>query len=163
GGCGCHLRSSNQFIDKTRRDMVPPTRLQLRAGQTLPCNRHRPELVLLQHCAEAGWGKQESNMGLLDVLNGMQHGPHGQRQPGQPSGAMSPLTMAILGLLAYKAVKHFTQNNPQPSSPGTGGGSSPVPPGGLGGALGGLLGGAGGLSDILKGGLGGALAGGAAG
>src|SRR5207253_9318561 len=54
-------------------------------------------------------------------------------------------------------------NNPQPSGPGSGGGSAPVPPGGLGGALGGLLGGAGGLGDLLKGPLGGALAGGAAG
>lgn len=42
-------------------------------------------------------------MGLLDVLNGMQNGPRGQRDPN--SGGMSPITMAILGLLAYKAVK----------------------------------------------------------
>ena len=102
-------------------------------------------------------------MGLLDVLNGMQHGPRGQRDPSQSSGGMSPITMAILGLLAYKAVKHLTQQNPQPTAPGSGGGSLPVPPGGLGGALGGLLGGAGGLGDVLKGGLGGALAGGTAG
>jgi uncharacterized protein YidB (DUF937 family) len=116
-------------------------------------------------------------MGLLDVLNGMQNDPRGERTPPESnsssSGGMSPITMAILGLLAYKAVKHFTNNqNQQTSTPASGGASAPVPPGGLGGALGGLLGGgAGGLGDILKGGLGsglggtlgGALAGGAAG
>ncbi len=41
-------------------------------------------------------------MGLMDVLNGMQNGPRGQTTPGQ--GGMSPLTMALLGLLAYKAI-----------------------------------------------------------
>ena len=42
-------------------------------------------------------------MGLMDVLNGMQHGPHGDRSsaPSSSSGGMSPMTMAILGLLAY--------------------------------------------------------------
>jgi len=44
-------------------------------------------------------------MGLLDVLNGMQNGPHGQSDP-NAKGGMSPMTMAILALLAYKAVKH---------------------------------------------------------
>ena len=46
-------------------------------------------------------------MGLLDILNGMQNGPRGQRQPTPPgqSGGMSPIMMALLGLLAYKAVK----------------------------------------------------------
>ncbi|MBI5261055.1 MAG: DUF937 domain-containing protein [Bradyrhizobium sp.] len=94
-------------------------------------------------------------MGLLDVLNGMQHGPRGPSTPSSQSsssGGMSPLTMAILGLLAWKAFKHFTANQsgtaPQPApapapSPSTGSG--------------------GGLGDILKGGLGGLLAGGAAG
>ena len=43
-------------------------------------------------------------MGLLDVLNGMQNGPRGNRGLG---GGMSPITMALLGLLAYKAVKSF--------------------------------------------------------
>ena len=48
-------------------------------------------------------------MGLLDVLNGMQHGPHGSSTPSsQSSGGMSPMTMAILALLAWKTVKHFT-------------------------------------------------------
>ena len=48
-------------------------------------------------------------MGLIDVLNGMQNGPRGQRDPttapSTGSGGMSPITMAILGLLAYKAMK----------------------------------------------------------
>ncbi len=105
-------------------------------------------------------------MGLLDVLNGMQNGPRGPSTPSaQSGGGMSPLTMAILGLLAWKAVKHFSGNqadaSPQPApSPGTS-------TGGLGGGLGGgTLGGSGlggGLGDVLKGGLGGLLAGGAAG
>jgi len=96
-------------------------------------------------------------MGLVDVLNGMQHGPRGPSTPSaQSKGGMSPLTMAILGLLAYKAIKHFSGNQagaspaPAPSSGTTAGG-------GTGGGLGGNLG------DVLKGGLGGLLAGGAAG
>ena len=102
-------------------------------------------------------------MGLLDILNGMQHGPRGPSAPSDPNakGGMSPMTMAILALLAYKAVKHYGGGQPG-SSP-----SAPAPspntvnaglPGGLGGALSG-----GGLGDLLKGGLGGLLAGGAAG
>ena len=94
-------------------------------------------------------------MGLLDVLNGMQNGPRGPSDPNDKSGGMSPITMAILGLLAYKAVKHLTAGQPgaSPAAP------SPAPvnaglPGGVGG---------GGLGDLLKGGLGGLLAGGAAG
>ena len=104
-------------------------------------------------------------MGLLDILNGMQHGPRGPSAPSDPNakGGMSPMTMAILALLAYKAVKHYGGSQPG-SSPAT---PAPAPspntvnaglPGGLGGALSG-----GGLGDLLKGGLGGLLAGGAAG
>ena len=97
-------------------------------------------------------------MGLLDVLNGMQHGPRGDRSasPSTGSGGMSPLTMAILGLLAYKAIKHFSGNQQQTTTPQSGGASAPVPPGGLGGALGGLLGGAAGgaAGSVLSGGLG---------
>ncbi len=94
-------------------------------------------------------------MGLLDVLNGMQHGPRGPSAPGsQSSGGMSPLTMAILGLLAWKAIKHLTANQPgtapQPAPPPAPA-PSPAPSS------------SGGLGDILKGGLGGLLAGGAAG
>jgi len=97
-------------------------------------------------------------MGLMDVLNGMQNGPRGDRTsaPSSGSGGMSPMTMAILGLLAYKAIKHFTGNQPQTTTPHAGGASAPVPPGGLGGALGGLLGGAtgGAAGSVLSGGLG---------
>jgi uncharacterized protein YidB (DUF937 family) len=75
---------------------------------------------------------------------------------------MSPMTMAIMALLAWKAVKHFTTPAAAPASP------AQVPPpapassgGGLGdilkGPLGGLLGGAaagsvisGGLGDLMK-------------
>jgi uncharacterized protein YidB (DUF937 family) len=92
-------------------------------------------------------------MGLLDVLNGMQHGPRGPSNPGtQSSGGMSPITLAILALLAYKAVKHLGGGQP---------GATPAPapsPGNVNAGAGG-----GGLGDLLKGGLGGLLAGGAAG
>jgi uncharacterized protein YidB (DUF937 family) len=97
-------------------------------------------------------------MGLIDVLNGMQNGPRGQRDPSSSSGGMSPITMAILGLLAYKAVKGITSSQPSaaPANPR-------VPPGGN--AINADLpgGGGGGLGDLLSGGLGGLLAGGAAG
>jgi uncharacterized protein YidB (DUF937 family) len=83
----------------------------------------------------------------------MQQGPRGPSNPNaQSSGGMSPLTMAILGLLAWKAVKHFSGNQP---------GASPAPAPSSGNTAGGGIGG--GLGDVLKGGLGGLLAGGAAG
>jgi uncharacterized protein YidB (DUF937 family) len=98
-------------------------------------------------------------MGLLDILNGMQNGPRGPSDPNAKSEGMSPITMAILALLAYKAVKHIGGSQPgaSPAAP------PPAPvnaglPGGLGGSLGG-----GGLGDLLKGGLGGLLGGAAAG
>jgi uncharacterized protein YidB (DUF937 family) len=102
-------------------------------------------------------------MGLLDVLNGMQHGPRGDRSasPASSGGGMSPLTMAILGLLAFKAVKHLAggSQQPQTSTPRSGSASAAVPPGGggLGNVLGGLLGGAtagGAAGSVLSGGLG---------
>jgi uncharacterized protein YidB (DUF937 family) len=93
-------------------------------------------------------------MGLLDVLNGMQNGPRGPRNPSASGGGMSPMTMAILGLLAWKAVKHFTA-----SQPGAAPQPAPSPAGGA--ASGGGL--SGGLGNILGGNLGGLLAGGAAG
>ena len=91
-------------------------------------------------------------MGLLDVLNGMQNGPRGPSNPSaQSGGGMSPMTMAILGLLAWKAVKHLTAGQPGATpapAPGPGGNAAP---------------GGGGLGGLLQGGLGGLLAGGAAG
>jgi uncharacterized protein YidB (DUF937 family) len=119
-------------------------------------------------------------MGLMDILNGMQNGPRGQKQPTPPGqgGGMSPIMMALLGLLAYKAVKHLG------SSGGTAATTPPsVPPGtrtaeggggGLGDILGGMLNGpggaanragasgGGGLGDILGGLLGGGQPGGQA-
>jgi uncharacterized protein YidB (DUF937 family) len=100
-------------------------------------------------------------MGLLDVINGMQNGPHGQRSPAAPGsssgGGMSPITMAVLGLLAYKALKSFTgQSSAAPAAP-----SAPLPKPQA--APAGTSASSGGLGDILKGGLGGVLAGGAAG
>jgi uncharacterized protein YidB (DUF937 family) len=91
-------------------------------------------------------------MGLIEVLNGMQYGPHGPRGSSTGSGGgMSPLTMAVLGLLAYKAVKSFTsQPGAAPAAPAAPGSSQTAGSGG-------------GLGDLLKNGLGGLLAGGAAG
>src|SRR5206468_834421 len=103
-------------------------------------------------------------MGLLDVLNGMQNGPRGQTNPsaqGTQGGGMSPITMAILALLAYKGIKHLgAGQQPAPAPGGTPQrvpGNNPMNTGAPGGGLGDILGG------LLKGGLGGLLAGGAAG
>jgi len=95
-------------------------------------------------------------MGLLDVLNGMQNGPHGPSHPStQSNGGMSPMTMAILALVAWKAVKHFSGGQP-------GAAPTQVPPPAP-ANTGGGIGGGGGIGNVLKGGLGGLLAGGAAG
>jgi uncharacterized protein YidB (DUF937 family) len=102
-------------------------------------------------------------MGLLDILNGMQNGPRGPSTPSaDDKGGMSPITMAILALLAYKAVKHIGGGQPN-AAPAPSPAPSPntVNAGLPGGSMGGGLGG--GLGDLLKGGLGGLLAGGAAG
>jgi uncharacterized protein YidB (DUF937 family) len=122
-------------------------------------------------------------MGLRDILTGMQNGPHGQRQPtsGGGGGGMSPLVIALLGLLAYKA---FKGRGGQTADAGAGGQTARLPQGGtaepgnagggLGDILGGLLGGkpanapagtrgGGSLGDLLSGGLGGLLGGAAAG
>ena len=116
-------------------------------------------------------------MGLLDVLTGMRNGPGGQPSQSTSSGGMSPITMAILALLAYKGIKHLggsNQQQPVPAGnpqrlPGTNPMNTNVQNGGggLGDLLGGLLGGrsaapgagvgpsGGGLGDILGGLLGG--------
>ena len=88
-------------------------------------------------------------MGLLDVLNGMQNDPRGQSMAGAAGGRMSPITMAILGLLAYRAVKGGIGGS-QGAGVAPAGSSTQ---GGIGGGIG----------DLLKSGLGGLLAGGAAG
>ena len=93
-------------------------------------------------------------MGLLDVINGMQQGPRGPSTPSaQSGGGMSPMTMAILGLLAWKAIRHVGGNQSAPSS---GSARAASEPGGASGA-------SGGFADILKSSLGGLFAGGAAG
>jgi uncharacterized protein YidB (DUF937 family) len=125
-------------------------------------------------------------MGLLDVLNGMQNGPGGQRAPGGGSGGggMSPMTMALLGLLAYKAFKSSgglgNVLGGSQSAPAGAGRTTALPPGGVnpgnpgGGALGDILGGlfggtssgtgpSGGLGGLISGGLGGLLGGAGAG
>ena len=58
---------------------------------------------------------------------------------------MSPITMAILGLIAYKALKCFSGS--QPSAAGAGPGASTNPNIGATAS-------SGGLGDLLKGGLG---------
>lgn len=87
---------------------------------------------------------------------------------GQRGGGMSPITLALLGVLAYRTLHGkgrladmLGMNHPNdpagaPSPPGSGGLGS-VLPGGLGGGLGGMLGGilgggalSGGLQDLLK-------------
>jgi uncharacterized protein YidB (DUF937 family) len=114
-----------------------------------------------------GVGHQEAIMGLLDVINGMQNGPRGPSTPSSESGGgMSPMTMAILGLLAWKAFKHFTADQPGAAAPPAPAPTGSSTGGGLGGSLGGAPGGApggGGLGDVLKGPLGGLLGGAAAG
>jgi uncharacterized protein YidB (DUF937 family) len=93
-------------------------------------------------------------MGILDTLIGMRGG----------SGGMSPVTMGLLGLLAYKAVKGFGASSTTPTSGGmtigSGGGGLGNNLGdilnnlgsgrgaGMGGSLGGIL--SGGLGDLFK-------------
>jgi uncharacterized protein YidB (DUF937 family) len=98
-------------------------------------------------------------MGLLDVLNGMQNGPRGQRGPSTSGGGMSPIMMGVLGLLAYKAIKSFGSGQSGAKPAGAAGGSLAGSAAGPGGDLNT----GGGLGDLMKGGLGGLLAGGAAG
>ena len=106
-------------------------------------------------------------MGLLDVLNGMQHGPRGA-SPSAPttqskeSGGMSPLMMALLGLLAYKAFKGLTGGG-KPAAKAPAPAPTPPPARAPGGTVTAGMPGPGNLNDLLKGGLGGLLAGGAAG
>jgi uncharacterized protein YidB (DUF937 family) len=123
----------------------------------------------------------------MDILNGMQNGPRGNREAtpaDKSSGGMSPLMMALIGLLAYKAMKGGIfgggSSEPHQPAPAPGGGTIPANTntgatgGGLGDLLGGLLGGGhaggshssgttgqpgGGLAGSLGGGLGGGLGG----
>ena len=98
-------------------------------------------------------------MGLMDVLNGMANGPRGPAEPGE-RGGISPITMGLLALLAYKTMRGegplgglFRQGSAPAGSAPAGNAPSAPPQTGAGG----------GLLDWLQNGLGGALAGGAAG
>jgi uncharacterized protein YidB (DUF937 family) len=123
---------------------------------------------------------KEAKMGLADILTGMMNGPRGQRQPSSGGGGgMSPIIMALLGLLAYKALKGRGGQAAHPGGtdqrmPPGGTASAGTAGGGLGDILGGLFGGkpgssgsgagpGGSLSDLFPGGLGGVLGGAAAG
>jgi uncharacterized protein YidB (DUF937 family) len=101
-------------------------------------------------------------MGLLDVINAMQNSRGGQRAPNSSvsSGGMSPITMALLGLIAQRALKGFGGAQPSPIHTG---GKPNVGPDGRVVANMPSVGSGGGLGDLLKGQLGGLLAGGAAG
>src|SRR3974390_1172613 len=81
-------------------------------------------------------------MGLLDILNGMQNSPLGQRNASTSSGGMSPIAMAILGLLAHQALKSFTGSSQAStgstaSAPGSSGSLGDLLSSGLGALLGG--------------------------
>jgi uncharacterized protein YidB (DUF937 family) len=95
-------------------------------------------------------------MRLLDVLNGMQNGPRGQKQPAAPgSGGMSKTTMALLAFLAYKAYKGL--NHPQPAQarvPSPNPGREPQEPGGLAGVLRTIFGGGSVPGPVLSRGVG---------
>ena len=94
-------------------------------------------------------------MSLMDVLTGMRNGPRGGLGGGGLGGGMSPVLMAALGLLAYKAVKGIGSQQAPPASAG-----APRPGGGLGETLGSLgLGGAAAASGSSGTGLGGILSG----
>src|SRR6476469_8262607 len=87
-------------------------RIAHRRPRRQPCHCHTSAIVCVLRLSFPA--TQELNMGLMDVLNGMQNGPRGARHNtgGTSGGGMSPLTMALLGLLAFKAIKHFTGGQP---------------------------------------------------
>lgn len=91
-------------------------------------------------------------MSLLDILNSLQGGPRGQsQQPASGGGGMSPLMMALLGLLAAKALQGGGLDNilgggQQRAPAGGAGRTAPPTPGGSMEAEGQV---GGGLADIL--------------
>ena len=94
---------------------------------------------------------QEADMGLLDQLLG-----------GKSRQGMSPLTMLLLGILAYRTYQGKGRLADTLRNANAGGGGPDARP--MGGNAGAPTGGTGGgLGDLLRGGLGGLLAGGAAG
>lgn len=93
-------------------------------------------------------------MGLLDALTGMRGGPLGGGLGGDHGrgGGISPITLGLLGLLAYKAIKGFDASDRAAPA------GAPSAGGGPGDILKNIGGGSGrepgGLGDILSGGLG---------
>lgn len=90
-------------------------------------------------------------MGLMDVITGVMNGPRGQPAPQTGAkGGLSPMTMAVLGVLAYKVLKSSgvlggAQPTGQSSSAPSQGGrmaSTDAPGGSLADMLGGIFGGA---------------------
>lgn len=98
-------------------------------------------------------------MGLLDFLTGMRNGPRGGAG-GFGGAGLSPILMAALGLLAYKAIKGVGNSQPKLQQQSRGANPAGAPPeGGLGGLLqslgiGGAAAAGGGLGGILSAGLG---------
>jgi uncharacterized protein YidB (DUF937 family) len=91
----------------------------------------------------------------------MQNGPRGEPQPAAPgSGGMSKITMALLGLLAYKAYKGLGSSQPaQANAPSRypsaqGGEPSGAEPGGLAGVLRTIFGGGSVPGNVLGRGVG---------
>jgi uncharacterized protein YidB (DUF937 family) len=136
--------------------------------------RHIDELIITKAA------QQEEDMGLLDIINGIQNGPRGpsgstngrSSNSASKGGGMSPIMTALLGLLAYKAVKGIGSQSSAPVNSGapgplTSGGAVKVgnSGGGIGDVLGGLLGGkpGGSVKDLIPGGIGGLLSGAGAG
>src|SRR3977135_2734265 len=102
-------------------------------------------------------------MGLMDIIKGMSNGPHGQPSSTTASSGMSPITMGLLALLAYKAFKSggplggmFGQGSVAVPGAATSADNYRGSPSGTGSETGGLM-------DWLKGSLGGAPAGGLSG
>jgi hypothetical protein len=92
-------------------------------------------------------------MGLMDVLRGMANGPRGPAAPGG-RGGISPITMGLLALLAYKTMRGEPLGDLFRQGRAPAGNAPPVPTQASAG---------GNFLDWLQNGLGGALAGGAAG
>src|SRR5215212_790591 len=113
-------------------------------------------------------------MGLLDILNGMQNGQGQNQTTPSSSGGMSPMNMALIGLLAFKAFKSLSGGHTAaPADVGSASlsrgsdGANNAAAGGLESILGDLFGSGGsrggGLNELIPGGLGGLLKGAGAG
>jgi uncharacterized protein YidB (DUF937 family) len=88
---------------QTARQTVAIVARRLRNRASKP--RVRPLELFSSGTVVARNTQQETPIGLMDVLNGMRDGPRGQVSATRSNGGMSPLTMGLLALLAYKAYK----------------------------------------------------------